>query len=120
MSTIYEQTLLQQTGDLERWWQHKSKMEISDMLAKAGEYGGKGRALDLIGIGQDLSHAAGRGTVGDAEATELGIWFYIRGKVARAMAAIADGRMPSEDTLHDLIVYGRMIQRTREFGGWPN
>lgn len=105
---------------LQGWWVDKAEAEISDMLKKTGEYGGQGRALDLIGIGQDLAHAAGRGAVGDAEATELGIWFYIRGKVGRAMAAISDGRMPSDDTVHDLLVYGRMIQRTREAGGWPD
>lgn len=107
---------------LEEWWVAKARAEIEDMTAKTAEYGGGGRAHDLIGIGNDLAQAMGRtgSVVGDDEATELGIWFYLRGKMGRAMAALIDGRMPSDDTIHDILVYARMIQRTREVGGWPN
>lgn len=103
--------------DIEQWWTRKAMGEISDMVAKTREYGGSGKALDLIGIGRDLAAVAGR-EVDDQEATEIGIWFYIRGKVGRAMAAVADGRLPSDDTIHDLLVYGRMLQRVRETGVW--
>lgn len=107
---------------LEEWWVAKARAEIEDMTAKTAEYGGGGRAHDLIGIGNDLAQAMGRtgSTVSDDEATELGIWFYLRGKMGRAMAALIDGRMPSDDTIHDILVYARMVQRTREVGGWPN
>jgi hypothetical protein len=51
-----------------------------------------------------------------AEAATL---WYALGKVARAVAAYREGRLPSDDTLHDLSVYAMMARRIRQTGRWP-
>lgn len=101
------------------WWRAQAETEIEMVVAKAIEYGGAGASIDLIDIGRDLARIAGR-EVGDEEATELGIYFYLRGKLSRWTAAVMEGRRVSDDTLTDLGVYVRMAQRTREVGGWPS
>jgi hypothetical protein len=63
--------------------------------------------------------AMGRTDVNDEEATEIGIYFYELGKIARWTAAIREGRRVSDDTLHDAGIYIKMAQRNRAVGGWP-
>lgn len=101
-------------GVLGDWWIALAQEEVDKVVPKAIEYG----ALDLIQIGQDLALTAGR-QVTDEEAAEMGIYFYLRGKLARWTDAILRGDRPSDDTLHDLGVYVRMAQRVRHSGGWP-
>lgn len=110
------------------WWMAKANSEIRPLIAKMQEYGGKGRALDLVEIGRHLSQAGvvmsedSTSSGEDVERTyaELGIYFYLVGKFARWTAAIAEGRQVSDDTLLDIGIYIRMAQRIRETGGWPN
>lgn len=104
--------------DMARWWHELAEEEIQRTLPKVFEYGGRGAAMDLIDIGRDLARSQGR-TVGDEEAAELGCVFYLRGKMSRIMSAVIEGRRPSDDTLFDLGVYVRMVQRIRAVGGWP-
>ncbi|MEU1733337.1 hypothetical protein [Streptosporangium sp. NPDC020145] len=104
--------------ELAHWWSKMASEEIDMVVRKAVEYGGNGAALDLIQIGQNLALTAGR-RVHNEEATELGIYFYIVGKVARWTAAIVEGRRVSDDTILDLGIYTRMAARNREVGGWP-
>lgn len=99
---------------LTEWWMDKAEEEVRQVVPKAVEYG----ALDLVQIGQDLALTMKR-TVTDAEAAELGIYFYLRGKLARWTDAVITGRQVSDDTLHDIGVYVRMAQRVRDAGGWP-
>lgn len=101
-------------GLLTEWWMDKAEEEVRRTVPKAVEYG----ALDLIQIGQDLAATAGR-EVSDEEAAELGVYFYLRGKMARWTDAIISGRRVSDDTLFDIGVYVRMAQRIRDAGGWP-
>lgn len=105
-------------AELERWWHDQAQVEIEQVVPKAIEYGGVGSAVDLVWMGQEIAGMLGR-RVDDQEATELGIWVYILGKVARWKAAILEGRRVSDDTLHDISVYCRMAQRNRAVGGWP-
>lgn len=110
------------TGDeLTDWWLNKAEAEVKPMVDKALEYGGRGAAIDLIEIGRDLFRIAGRepDEYTDADATEMGIYFYLRGKFGRWQAAVLEGRTVSDDTLHDIGIYVRMAQRAREVGGWP-
>lgn len=99
---------------LASWWRKLADEEIRRTVPKAEEYG----SGDLIRIGRTLAEVAGR-TVTDEEAAELGIFFYIEGKLARWADAVARGERPSDDTLFDLGVYVRMAQRVRHSGGWP-
>jgi hypothetical protein len=105
-------------AELSTWWSLKASDEIDMVVDKAVEYGGNGSAIDLLDIGYALALAIGR-QVDDEEATELGIYFYMVGKMARWKAAVTEGRRVSDDTLTDINIYCRMAQRTREVGGWP-
>jgi len=117
-----EPTPAQQLGE---WWEQLAHDEIAPLIAKMQEYGGLGRALDLVEIGRAMRHAGAKVPPhafeedGDAQLAELGIYFYLQGKFARWTAAIAEGRAVSDDTLHDIGIYVRMVQRIRAVGGWP-
>ena len=104
--------------ELQGWWMDMAHDEIFPLTQKMTEYGGKGRAIDLIEIGRNLARLAGR-EVDEGEATELGIYFYLLGKMGRWTAAVQDGRRVSDDTLHDIAIYTKMVQRTRQKGAWP-
>lgn len=99
---------------LTAWWMDKAEEETRAVVPKAVEYG----ATDLRDIGRDLADCMGR-TVTDEEATELGIFFYLRGKLSRWVDAVKRGDRPSDDTIYDIGVYCRMAQRNRDAGGWP-
>lgn len=99
---------------LTSWWMDKAAQETSAVVPKAVEYG----ATDLRDIGKDLADCMGR-EVTDEEATELGIFFYLRGKLSRWVDAVKRGDRPSDDTIYDIGVYCRMAQRNRDAGGWP-
>lgn len=105
--------------DLRRWWSNTALEEIERTVPKAVEYGGKGSAVDLIWIGQEMADTLGMGEVPPEIATELSIYFYLLGKMARWKAAIQEGHRVSDDTLFDIGVYVRMAQRNRKVGGWP-
>lgn len=99
---------------LDTWWRKVAEREISDTVPKAIEYG----ATDLVDIGVQL----GRWTkqeLTDARAAELGCWFYLVGKMARATSALERGATPSDDTVKDIGIYVKMIQRIRDAGSWP-
>jgi len=98
--------------DLANWWFEETKFELDSVLPKAVEYG----SADLKVIGFALSQMIGepKGVTND----ELGIAFYVLGKVARLIGGYADGRSPSSDTWHDIAIYTKMAQYARENGGW--
>lgn len=107
---------------LAQWWRDKSEAEIKQTVAKAVEYG----ATDLIDIGRSIARIAGReydeetgGLIEDDEAAEMGIFFYLEGKLSRWRSALERGDRPSVDTLLDIGVYARMAQRIRSHGSWP-
>jgi len=110
-----EKTPEPREAELTEWWHRLASRETRMVVRKAIEYG----ATDLRDIGRDIYEMAGRAMPDDATATETGIAFYIRGKIARAIAAIKEGRQPSPDTWHDVGIYARMAQRVQETGGWP-
>lgn len=104
---------------LNQWWMKTAKEHYDAVGPKADEYGGKGVARDLVDIGLRVARLQSR-YVTDEEAVELGIQFYLAGKVARWDAAILDGRRVSDDTLLDIVIYGMMALRNRAVNGWPN
>jgi len=108
--------------DLGEWWEQLAHSEVGPLISKMLEYGGDGRALDLIEIGRALdiaTHGYREVQLDDATLSELGIYFYIVGKLARWTAAVSEDRPVSDDTLHDIGIYVRMVQRIRATGGWP-
>jgi hypothetical protein len=100
---------------LETWWNDKSHGEMVACVPKAVEYG----STDLAVIGRTQGRLMGRHDLTHEEATEIGIFFYLMGKIARWEDAIVHGRRVSDDTLHDVAVYVKMQQRNRDVGGWP-
>lgn len=100
---------------LANWWLEVAEEEVQKVAPKAVEYG----STDLIEIGRDIaSMMEWRGLDNEALA-ELGIYFYLVGKMARWRDAIHRQDRVSDDTLHDIGVYVRMAQRVRVVGGWP-
>lgn len=101
-------------SELGAWWAEVSADDVEPAIIKGKEYG----SLDLIVIGRTMREMIGIApdVVSDAE---VGIIFYQLGKVARAVSAIHSGRRPSDDTWHDIVVYGMMVRRIRETGQWP-
>jgi hypothetical protein len=94
------------------WWLDETKSELDSVIPKAIEYG----SADLKVIGFALSQMIGepKGVTHD----ELGIAFYVLGKVARLVGGYADGRLPSDDTWHDIAIYTKMAQYARKHNGW--
>ena len=104
---------------LEQWWTSTAISEVKGITDKMREYGGHGRAMDLIEIGRALRAAGMPVQDDDASLAEAGCYFYLVGKFARWTAAISEGRRVSDDTLYDIGIYIRMVQRIRQSGGWP-
>lgn len=84
---------------------------------KAREYG----HVDLDVVGNALLQSIGADKFAHLDpaesawvAREIGIAFYLLGKVARMCGAYADGRIPSNDTWHDTTVYSMMGRLNRE------
>lgn len=98
--------------ELREWWMAVAAADFELMAPKIGEY----TAADLEIMGVVMEHWGISAPEGGMEAAT--VW-YILGKVARAVAAYREGRQPSEDTLHDIVVYGMMTRRMRETGEWP-
>lgn len=107
--------------ELQDWWERLAKSDIVNMLPKARERGGNdlyevGRALGAIAEWQGSPNSEEEAR---AELVELGIWFYVIGKMARVQAALERGEVPDEDTTKDLRIYMMMIERVRSVGNWP-
>lgn len=115
----------QAVDELRTWWERLANTEADRVVPKAVEYG----ADDLVEIGRELilagvrmpANVASNGTQAEADEiyAELGIWFYLVGKMARWRSAVRRGERVSDDSLHDIGVYARMAQRVRETGRWP-
>lgn len=103
------------------WWERVSRTDAAAAAAKSTEYGGAGAALDLVWLGEQLAdmQPSVDGSAGPQEAIELGIFFYLLGKMARWKAAILEGRAVSDDTIKDIHTYAMMARYNREHGSWP-
>lgn len=103
--------------ELTDWWLTRAAAEIERTVPKAVEYG----ADDLIDIGRELCETMDfdPDLLGPARLAELGVYFYLIGKISRWKSAIRRGDQVSDDTLFDIGVYIRMAQRIRFAGGWP-
>lgn len=98
------------TVALRDWWVKQAAAEADKLAPKAVEYG----AYDLEMLGGMLGDMAGR-----PPSVELGLVFYLAGKIARAVSAVKDGRQASDDTFLDIAIYARMVLYVREHGRWP-
>lgn len=112
------------TGPLADWWRTLAEYDLARVLPKAREYS----AYDMVLIGKATADLVGfapvyRGPyeedIEEGVYAEIGCWFYILGKVGRAIGAIKEGRLPSEDTAMDTRIYATMISRIKQCGEWP-
>ena len=110
-----QQSLSRRVGELEQWWLAMANEEIERTVPKAIEYG----STDLAEIGHQMLAAGLHEGNHETSTEELGVYFYMVGKMARWTDAIRAGRRVSDDTLFDLGIYVRMVQRVRAAGGWP-
>jgi len=101
-------------SDLARWWRENAENALERTVPKLEEYG----AHDLTRIGHNMAQLM-HWDCDDQEAAELGIWFYLEGKIARAFEAIARHELPSDDTIFDTKIYATMIERIRDNGELP-
>ena len=110
--------------ELEQWWLDQAHTEVAQVIPKAIEYGGASRDHNLIAMGQSIVNAGFPLPAGLSEQSkseflaELAIYVYIQGKLARWGAALNSGRFVSDDTVYDIGIYTRMVQRIRDAGGW--
>lgn len=110
----------QALDELADWWAKASDLDAQMCLAKLDEYGSSDfdiMAQSMIAVGG----GAWTGATDDDKARigrEMAIAFYLQGKVARAFGAFQSGRVPSADTIDDIIRYGMMWRRVRETGRW--
>jgi len=102
-------------NELIDWWASTSKADLEYMLPKVEAYG----AIDLEIIGRGMV-AAGVVRPEGVEYEEIGTLFYLLGKVARALSALAALEAPSDDTYLDTEIYAKMCRRIRHSGGWPH
>lgn len=100
---------------LKNWWADTAAGDAEKVIPKAIEYG----ARDLADIGYAMAQIAKMDDIDEAQATELGIYYYVVGKLARWASAVERGDQVSDDTLLDLTTYLMMARRTRDVGGWP-
>lgn len=100
---------------LKDWWVDNAVLQAAAVVPKALEYSSE----DLAEIGRTMANLLGLPVNSMEEANELGIYFYLVGKLARWGGAIKEGRRPSDDTIYDLVIYAIMAQRNRAVGGWP-
>lgn len=102
------------------WWMHESERDASECLAKLIEYGSAD--FDIMAHGM-LATSGGKWDGAPEEerlriGREMAVMFYLQGKVARAFGAFQKGRLPSDDTLDDIVRYGVMMRRIRQTGAW--
>lgn len=96
------------------WWRTHSKQTGEDFIAKLEQYG----AGDLYGIGRAMAEMWEE-DIDDDTAFELGVLFYVIGKIERLRSAYKNGQPGSDDTWHDIHVYAKMVLAHRE-GVWPS
>jgi len=103
-------------ADLKEWWGQKAAEDAILIVQKYQEYGNHA----LVTTGREIATLMGRENVTKAEAQELGIYFFMQGKLSRWKNAILNGERVSEDTVQDLTCYAMMARRVHEKDGWPN
>lgn len=103
---------------LRDWWEDKCRRDIDAMVPKAIEYGGGDLTLMADGM-RLLQEMSGRKVERPVQ-REAAIAFYALGKIARILSALAEGRLPGEDSWYDLQIYAVMAQYERQVGPWPN
>lgn len=106
--------------ELAGWWEQHADAAVGATVPKAVEYGA--HDLDVMAAGMIALVADKLAGATDAEKMQWGRYaacaFYELGKVGRMFGALAEGKLPKEDTEFDLEVYSVMAARIRQTGKW--
>lgn len=100
---------------LYEWWMSTAREDAQKVVPKATEYGSE----SLVALGRTVEGLMGSEGHGEASASEVAIFVYLTGKMARWAAAIKRGDEVSDDTLLDITTYSMMARRIRDVGAWP-
>jgi hypothetical protein len=96
--------------ELHDWWLDHSTNEIDGMIEKLMEYG----TGDLYEIGRTMLGFFDPVRMEDhALCYEIGVMFYVVGKINRVISAAHKSEQASDDTWHDLAVYSKMVLARR-------
>ena len=101
---------------LDDWWRATAEYDMQRTVPKTMLYGSRGE--DLVAIGRTMEDIGNMGHTSMAQSAELGVYFYMSGKMARAAEAFRHGNLPSYDTWFDLTIYLLIGRRIREHGQW--
>lgn len=94
---------------LDKWWREHAADESKTMMKKLDEYG----TGDLYEIGARLAQLACWKNPTRQQTYELGVMFYLIGKMQRVNTAAHHRRDASDDTWHDIAVYAKMVLANR-------
>jgi hypothetical protein len=107
-------------NDLLKWAESVAREDLIAVKRQITEYGSID--LEMMGLGLlDMSKVHPRPDSGETDVQlglELALVFYLQGKIARAVSAIAAGQRPSADTRRDIRVYAIMWEHVCQFGDW--
>lgn len=106
---------LEEASDLSHWWKTTTASDAHNVVPKAVEYGSD----SLLFLGGEVARLMGLEDPSDSKKTELAIYVYLVGKVARWSSALSKGQQVSADTLLDITTYSLMARRVQQSGGWP-
>lgn len=102
-------------AELDRWMRQHHTQLRHDTIEKAHAYGSQ----DLAIMGDTLARLKADVDLSESQKLQLAVAFYLSGKYARIIAALAEGRDPGADSWLDAEVYAMMGLRIRECGRWP-
>jgi hypothetical protein len=100
---------------LTEWWIALATGDVKQAAAKAIQYG----PHSLIRLGDTLRKLGDDPERDDEKSIEMGIYFYLLGKMERWTDAVLNGERVNDDIIHDMKIYCTMAQRNREAGSWP-
>lgn len=106
--------------ELFTWWMSRSYLDYQQGAPKVDEYGAHdlelmGMMLLIFGYKDKVEELRNDLPVG----TEIAVWFYTLGKVARLLSDYLAKRPGKGDTWHDITFYSMMARRIQSSGGWP-
>lgn len=117
---VYRKEVDSLPAELVEWWISTATDDLLSAVPKAHEYGGsQGGSADLRLIGANLAELTQREGVPSAILQEMGVWFYVQGKVARLISNYQHGEPGKADTWLDTSIYSMMARRLQATGQWP-
>jgi len=98
------------------WWMATARADLDLIAPRVDEYA----AYDLDILGRVTLEMVDLPSADRSLRTEVACLWFAQAKIARALSAYKEGRVPSDDTLADLSCYVMMSRRARAAGGWPS